>query len=570
MNSRRKLQREVRNGKAVYIPAPARSQPRLQQVQSAQAHSVPPRPRKAEIRLSRLLVLGSFGIALGLLWISAEYLSNPDVAFWLDYGLLRTAHSRHSSEAQPLELSKIQSAIKAEGFVAGQLIVLKQDFTLRPSIGTAADIAIPVFKSNAVSDSNQTCSQPCSSIQQLRIYRSLQLPFAIRLFQSDPYFRLTDVIAVQGPSESDLRSSESNPLLSLGSDQALPLTQSELYDPAPRPGQWLRLVGLQNQGNSVSTYGQVYYFNPRQENLVLMLNWVSPLGEVPQWLQVTGDGEPELVINQTVGLEPQYKVYQIQKAEGVARQLQAIFLNEPAFENISYTNALSLARNGLWTPAEALLKQVKQDNPKSWSNVAQNQLDFIHLHASVTQAQAAQSSASGVQRILGYLINGSWTAALDVLQSDRSLHPELREMLLSDTGRLANRIETALKLTPGNPDIVAWGALLRLSQGSEQTAMSWTQRQIKGPEAVAKVQKILKLMRPPAVQPPKAVKPKPTQTTIPAARPTPVESQIPISPSPTTSPLAQPQPAQGSSPAGLDPNSSVHQTSEQPQSGSNP
>ena len=532
--------------------------PQSVRVETVQSRSGPLRPYKFGIRLARLLVLGSFGTIVGLLWLSAEYLSNPDFAFWLDYGLLGTVHPRQSSGGQPLKLSKIQSVIKAEGFFAGEPIPLQSDSTLQFGLGTAADIAIPVFKKDGATgtDNHNLCTQSCS-IQQLRIYRALQLPLLIRVFQRDPYFRRTDIITVQGPSESDLRSVDNNPLVSLGSDQSLPLTQSDLYDPAPRPGQWLRLVGLRNQGSSVSTYGQIYYFNPRLERLELMLNWVSPLGEIPQWQQVTGDGKPELVVNQTVGVEPQYKVYQIKRADGVAHQLQPILLDDPAFNNADYLRALALARSGLWTPAQALLRQVKQYNSKSWSASAQSQLDLIQLHARMAQAQAVQSSASGVQRIMAYLVNGSWNTALDVLASDKSLRPELREMLLSDSGSLANRIDTALKAAPGDSDIVAWGALLRLCQGSPEGAMAWTRQQAGGnPATLTRVQKLIKEMK---QLPPDGTPAKPKPNSKPSAKPSSPGAPSPtpalsVSPMPVSSPSAIPQQGQtqSTSPLPLD------------------
>lgn len=517
MSSRRKLQREVRNGKAVYVP---QSLLTASQSHSSQSERLNNRHKvdKSGIWLARLVLLGSFGAIAGLLWLSIQYLINPDVAFWLDHSVLGAAHSRQVSRQQPLRLSKIQSAIKAEELLPGQPIVLKSDFTLQTGLGTAANIAIPVSKG-----ADGGCRETCG-IQQLRVYRSLQLPFLIRMFQGDPYFRLTDTIAIQGPSENDLRALDNNSLISQGSDQPLPITQAEIYERAPQPGLWLRLVGLQTQGSSVSTYGQIFYFNQTGERLELMLNWVSPPGEVPQWQQVTGDSQPELVINQTVGLEPQYGVYQLQFANGVAHQLQPLTLNEPAFENSAYIDALTLARSGLWTPAETILRQVKQNNPKSWGTTAQGQLDYIHLHARVTQAQANQPSASGVQRIMGYLINGSWTAALNVLQSDRTLRPELQEMLLSDSGRLANRIDTALKMMPGDPSVIEWGALLRLSRNSKASAIAWTRQQSKGDGAtVAKVQKLLTQMEPPkpVVKPsstqkpsPRLIRPKATQPKV--------------------------------------------------------
>ena len=508
-------------------------------------------PSKTGFRLSRLLLLGSFGFFAATLWLSLQYLVNPDVAFWLDHELLGVTHPRQAETAPPQTVDQIQAALTQEGLTAGQPIVLKSDFALQSEMKTASDIAMPILKKEAADAAQQGstgCSEPCENIYQLRIYRSLQLPWLIRLFLSKPYFRLTDVIAVRGPSGADLLAPDQNPLISAGSDQPLPLTQSDIYNPAPQPGLWLRLTGLQTQASSVSTYGQIFYFDPRRERLDLMTNWVSPPGEVPQWQQVTGDNVPELVVNQTVGLEPQYAVYQLKMTDGVAHQLQPITLMEPALDAPTYLNGLTLAKSGLWTPALALLKQNKQDDPKQWKLSAQAQLDYVQLHANVTQAQANQPSASTVQRILGYLVNGSWSPALDVLQSDRSARAEVREMLLSDTGRLAHRIDTTLKVTPGDTSVIAWGALLRMIRGSEAQAIAWTQRQSNGRTAtVTLVQKLFKqLNKPDAASTPKTIAPSPKAA---AASPSPTSSPIPKATAASPASTPSPSPKASASPS---------------------
>jgi hypothetical protein len=438
-----------------------------------------------------LFLLGSFGVLASMLWLSLQYLVNPDVAFWLDHELFGAAHSRNPEASTPQTLDRVQKGLEQAGLTAGQPIVLSSDFRLQKNeVKTASDIAMPILTKEVATEG---CSDPCQNIHQIRIYRSLQLPWLIRWFLRKPYFRLTDVIAVQGPTGADLLAQDRNPLVSAGSDRPLPLTLSEVYNPAPEPGLWLRLSGFLSQGSSVSTYGQIYYFDPRRERLNLMTNWVSPPGEVPQWQQVTGDNVPELVVNQTVGLEPQYAIYRLKMADGVASQLQPIALTEPTLNDWIYLDALTLAKSGLWTPGLGLLQQAKQDAGKRWNQDAQAQLDYVQLHARVTQAQANQPSASTVQRILGYLVNGSWTPALDVLQSDRAAHGEVREMLLSDTGRLGNRIDTTLRVMPGDGSVVVWGALLRMVRGSEAQALAWTQKQANG-RSVALVQKLFKLM----------------------------------------------------------------------------
>jgi hypothetical protein len=534
---RRKLHREVRNGKAVYVPQsmsePTETSPKTARRKSAGVRNrVKPRPGKAGVRLSRLMVLGALGAIASTLWLSTQYLINPDVAFWLDHQLLGIVRPNRVRAEQPQTLSELQKAIEREGVVSGQPIVLKNDFVLTRGIQTASNIAIPIFVKASAAD----CSNPCQSMHQIRLYRSLQLPFLLRFFQRDPYFRLTDKIAVQGPSAADLQSLDQNPQVSMGSDQPLPLTQAAVYDLAPQPGLWLRLIGLRTQGSSVSTYGQVFYFNPVRERLDLMTNWVSPSGEVPQWQEVTGDNVPELVVNQTVGLEPQYAIYQLQMANGMAYQLRPITLAQAVFESDAYTEALTLARSELWTPAYQLLTQVKQDNPKNWNASAQAQLDYIQLHAKITQAQAAQPSASSIQRILGYLVNGSWTPALDVLASDRAVFPELREMLASDSGRLASQIDNALKATPGDASIIAWGAMLRSLRFSEGQAIAWAQQQSQGNGAALEKAKLLvKQLNQAPPEPPKPVQPTPQASAqtkpsanTPSLKPSPKLGQSPM------------------------------------------
>lgn len=541
MSSRRLSQRRPRKPKAfAYFATPPSSDT------PAAKH-----PGKAGFRLSRLFLLGSFGVVSATLWLSFQYLVNPDVAFWLDHELLGVTHQNQGEAALPQTLDQIQAALTKGGLTAGQPIVLKSDFGLPSEMKTASDIAMPISKKVVANDAQQAtgvCNEPCEQIDQLRIYRSLQLPWLIRLLLRKPYFRLTDVISVRGPSSADLLTPDQNPLVSAGSDQPLPLTQSDIYNPAPQPGLWLRLTGLQAQGSSVSTYGQIFYFDPRRERLDLMMNWVSPPGEVPQWQQVTGDSLPELVVNQTVGLEPQYAIYQLKMADGVAHQLQPITLIEPALDAPTYLDGLTLGKSGLWTPALALLKQQKQNDPKRWNPAAQAQLDYMKLHANITQAQANQPSASTVQRILGYLVNGSWSPALDVLQSDRSARSEVREMLLSDTGRLANRIDTALKISPGDTSIVAWGALLRMIRGSEAQAIAWAQRQSSGRAGtVTLVQKLIKqLNQPDAASVPKlAPPPKPAAASSPSPKPsgssTPNASSASPPPAASSPPIPSPE-----------------------------
>jgi hypothetical protein len=515
-------------------------------------------PSGGGLRLAKLALFASLALITGMLWLSVEYLLNPDVAFWLDAELFGARQGKKST-VLPQTIPQIQTALKKVGLTAGQPIVLKQNFALQPGVKTATDLVLPVL----VKDNIAGCSVPCQRIDQLRLYQALQLPLLIRIFQRDAYFRLIDAIPVRGPSAADLTALDQNPLVSDGSNQPLPLTQSELYTLAPQPGLWLKLVGLRTQGNSVATYGQVLYFNPVRERLDLMANWVSPPGDVPQWQQVTGDALPELVVDQTVGTEPQYMVYQLSLANGAAAQLRPIALTAPTFADGDYAKALSLARSGLWTAAQQRLTQVKKDFPKRWTAAAQAQLDYIRLHANVAL----------VQRIMGYLANGSWNSALTVLRSDRAARAEVREMLVADSGRLASRIDAALRNGSNDASLVIWGALFRSIRTSEAEAITWAKQQTSSTDTQNQVKFWVKYLAKAKPVVPGNGEPNTLPATAPQPSPAPALKSSPIiSPSPSlASPVPSPSPKStpeslpettGSEPSASFPSPSSETTSE--------
>jgi hypothetical protein len=42
-----------------------------------------------------------------------------------------------------------------------------------------------------------------------------------------------------------------------------------------------------------------------------MMDWASPTNQTPNWQEVTGGGEPELIIDRTTGIEPHLSIYQL-------------------------------------------------------------------------------------------------------------------------------------------------------------------------------------------------------------------------------------------------------------------
>ena len=443
--------------------------------------------------LTAIALLLTAAITVGSLsWLSIQALLNPDVAFWLDQFLPGTSAQTGSGQTQPQSLAQILQGLRQSDQVPGRPLVVAADASHFPLMAVR-DVLIPVSTPECPSQ-----QASCQALQELRIYRSLQLPYLLRLFQGTHYYRLLDRTFLDGHTQAQLARLWLQSHQGTDQQQTLPLTRLERYHPAPQPGVWLSLSGLRTAGNTAASYGQILYYHRDQARLSLMLNWASPQGKAPTWQQVTGGGQPELVVNQSVGLDPRFVVYQLHPQTHGVPQLQAIDLAEPAFTNSGYDQGLMLARNGLWPAAVTLLQRAKQQHPHQWSAASQAQLDYIQLHAHITQAQAQQKSASATQRILAYLINGSWTAATQVLQANQSSIGEIRQLLQADTGIVLDRVQASLDVKPDQVDAIAWGAMvISLQQGAIE-ADRWTRQRAAGNQAAWQyTQSLLRLLNQP-------------------------------------------------------------------------
>lgn len=500
MNAKDKFSRQVRNGKVVYVPASnPRSRPAPAHPSSVRLFGV------LQSSLEFMLLSGMAITVLGLSWLSFQVITDPDVAFWLNQ-FLPTSQDEQIAAHQPQTLQKILKRLQKQDAFPGTPIVLAADQEVENPLLATKDILIPIYDKDCAKIS-------CQRLQTLHVYRSLKLPALLRIFQGTRYYRLLDRVVVRGPQESTLANLANNPRLVSGSTQSLPLFRIEPYQPAPQPGSWLRLTGLRTEGSATSAYGQVMYFHPREAHLVLMLDWASPSGGYPRWQQVTGDQQPELVVQQTVGLEPQFAVYQMRPAPRGDLQLEHISLAKPAFSNQGYAQGLLLARSGLWSPAQQWLLSVKKKFPQQWSTKAQSQLDYINLHAQVAQAQVQQTSASSMQNIVAQLVNGEWKSALQVFLAADTDPAEVREMLLNDPGRLTARVDAFLTVHPEDGNAIAWGTMIRHLQDDPKAALVWAQQKTKNKTALQKIQKLLKRLDQPRYTP------KESPPTVPQAQP---------------------------------------------------
>jgi len=362
---------------------------------------------------------------------------------------------------------------------------------------------------SGVVHSEPACFVNCSRIVELRIYQ--QAPPAT---PSTEAYYLVHELTVAGIEESFAIA----PLVDAtshnqGSSRMLPLTTLSRYeDGAPTSGIWLNLSGTRTQGDDTIAYGQVLYYHPTAHHLSVKLTWTSPTGDTPVWKSVTGSKLPDLVVNQTVGMEPRFEIYQVKPLAFTRSpiQLEPISLAAPAMEDGQYDNALLLARNRLWSTSLAWLRSIKRRSSQSWTSAAGAQMALIQWHAQATAAQADSSWASPGQQILANLLDGRWERATTVFTASALASQETVSVLKADRGRLRDRVKTALRVS-NNLDIKIWGALLVAAQQSQKDAIVWLQQQPKTtPQAISRVQALLQRLDPNYEEPqPDDVKPSP-------------------------------------------------------------
>ncbi|MEH2377367.1 MAG: hypothetical protein V7K27_00420 [Nostoc sp.] len=414
--------------------------------------------------LAMAILLTSASLIMAFAWISVLFIFNPDQVSWLNKILPAWAQIPLGHE-RPQTLKQIQLDLSKKNQIFGETLPLYQN--------AENSFLLPVFQQRA------NCQSDCEELVELRVYqRSEELEFKS---QSENYYYLATQLPVTGPEESFVIS----PLLDGTSEPQdisipLPLTEVQRFEGGtPLPGVWFNLRGQRQQGTGAFAYGHVVYYNPERTNLLQMLSWTSPNGELPKWQQVTGDGTKELVVDQTIGLEPHLLVYQVKPLKLFLKpiQLEAISLNSPALKDSAYQNALSIARSGLWTPAFEWLKFIKKQRKGVLPEAAQAQMDLIRLHSQLTKTQAEKIWASPNQEVLADLIDGRWEKALQVFQASPHNAQEIATLLKADEKRLWNRTVAALRVNPNRLEVQAWFALILAVQRGEADANSWLKAQ---------------------------------------------------------------------------------------------
>ena len=426
--------------------------------------------------LTALSVLCGFSALMGGgAWLSYQLIVDPNgnrlvAQFVPGWSRLPTG-SRDSIQT----LDQIKASIRKLGFITGEPLPLPVD---KSADNSRFDLLVPIMVERNVNAST-VCKNPCRQIAELRVYKRVQLPD--RDSEKEQYFQLASSVNLEGPAESfviaSLDDSASN---NQASNQSLPLTELRRFDgKAPADGIWFNVSGQLVRGDKKIPYGQVVRYNPTQNHLISLLDWTSAAGQAPNWQQIVKGKNPQLAIDQTIGLEPQFTIYQIGPRKFVPNpvQLTAISLEEFAFNDETYKNGLRLANSGLWSPGLNIMRLAKAKTGQNWPAAAQAQLETIEFHAKITRAQAIASWASPSQQVLAELIDGRWSQALQVFEADPSNSHEIATTLKNDGGRIMNRVDAALKVNSADADVKAWGALIVASQDGTRNAMNWLDQQ---------------------------------------------------------------------------------------------
>jgi hypothetical protein len=422
---------------------------------------------RVNLLVTTLLLSAIVGVGGGG-FLAAQFIFNPE-ASWLPGNKLPGAE--HSAQT----LKEIQAEAYKAGVVAGSPLYVSTYPGFQKGTVGQDDFLLPIYASSML-----------ERLTELRVYRQVKT-------SEKTVFELKDRIAIEGPSEAEaIAPLTASAQLIQGSDRLLTLSEVDFVEgKAPASGIWLQVSGDWARSGSQVAYGRILHYDPLRARFHTLLTWTSPAGELPRWQQITGDAQAELLVNQTVGLEPHFQVYQMRARQSMADvlQLEAIALTKPALSDRTYKNALLLAQNGLWASARELLELVKQNS--SWSATAQAQLDLVKLHAQATKAQAERNWASPTQQILALLVDGRWTKALSQLKTAHQNGHDIINFLHANAAHLLPQVETSLLVNPGEADVLRWGTLMTAIQSNNHDAVIWLQNH----QAPADVQQILALLK---------------------------------------------------------------------------
>ncbi|MBL1174434.1 hypothetical protein [Pantanalinema sp. GBBB05] len=423
---------------------------------------------------SLLLLLAAGGGIFGSVQFSLQLIVNPQKLLWINQWIPGWIPTQVNGLKPPKTFAELRAEAHQNGQTLGEPLTLGKNQSALDN-SPVTDVLIPVLAKRT------NCSSHCERIVELRLYQASTISSSIK-GRSEPHYQFVNQLPIGGLEESfviaplvDARSVDQ------GSSAVLPLTKWQRFaEKAPRPGVWLLLSGEWDEGDATIAYGQVLHYNPEQLHLSSKLQWTSPAGQLPEWQEITGGGMAELVVDQTIGMEPQFEIYQVKPLNfrPSPLQLEPISLAEFFLSDATYQTAITFARSGLWSESWQRFQSFKQTGkPASLTAQAQAQMDLIRWHSQATETQANQSWASPSQQVLADLIDGRWANALQVFESSTETSLETRTILKADMGRLEKRVKAALRINPGQLEAKTWGALWVAARTDRNRAILWLKKQ---------------------------------------------------------------------------------------------
>lgn len=470
--------RQERNGKIVYVPSSNVLNPSNTSTPRIQARAARQRVYYfasllgacCERWLPPIVIASAAGLNLGLVWLGWHTLTNPDMIYWVNQWTPGNRNRKIPADDQPKTLDEIVAQMRRNGKNPGEPIALDSEFGFGDYTNRAKTAAFPIW----VNRKDSGCPKGCEAIQAIQVYRTIELPRLIRLFQRQPRFRKANRLAIAGPSEQDLarlvrsltRSGSAE-----GSTSPMPMSAVAMMDTGGA-NRWLLLSGLKSKGNATASFGQILHVSPQRTQMSVMLNWLSPSGKSPVWKDVTGDGQLDIMIEQSFELEPSFSVYQLEQSPNGSRWVRPITLSTAAIATPAYQNALRLAKSGLWNQAQARLEILKTES-QVWPLEAQTQLEFIRLHVEVLRLDANLAFSDPVAEVQALLIRGEWQHAQAALLKSPNVFESVQIVLESDNGQIGDRIHTAALVGPDKQAAVDWGIVYHYARGGKGQAESW-------------------------------------------------------------------------------------------------
>lgn len=413
-------------------------------------------------------------------WLSVRLIVDPASINWVQPWLPAASQVPIANKEAPQTLQAITDQIREGGLIPAATLSLDSPPQASNPTNSKAQqqLLMPVMMEIPCPGTPSATATPCQALAELRVYRPVFNPE--NPSDPQPYYQLLNKLEVTGPDPSAIVPTLTDSEAATFSPGPQPLTRLEPFENAPELGNWFNLRSDRSVGNRQIAYGSIIHYNPETFHLSEMADWVSPEGHLPQWQEITGDGDPELVIDRTIGIEPQFQIYQIKPVQFFLNpiRLEEISLIEPVLSSRAYRDALLLARTGLWSAAWELMASLKQDSSgSSWPQAAQAQLDVIRYQAQITQTQANATGMAPPQQILTALMDGNWKKALEVYELQLKLGDEMAVLLTDEKFPLWNRIETAVQVNPSQADAKAWGALVLAARYNDSEAVAWFEEQ---------------------------------------------------------------------------------------------